>query len=453
MTGVQSSTEAKHPNMQAVVAACVATPGVVSLVLLGEHARGDNTAKSGLKLAVLAQRHEYTTIFERLGDHLGQILPRRMMRRNAGQGTMFSADLRRRVDLVFVPNAEAVTLLLRSDAVRDADSTVLYDPSAAVKRALAEHPEEKEYTNAEDTMMAFAASFESASALEDRDNLTDGLRELDLAYDNLSTLVRIARYSLPSSLEKFAGLYPRNGDEFRYVISLLMKEFRSVSRLLKMETHETVAICRDAAVRDRFSNFCDGAVYVDSSLTPNTVYRGASPHYFLHIPEYRKMISEIGFDARVDLRSMEEQENSPVRTNFLKVVSAPIDPFKDLAPDDPLRNGVGDFEAQYRFLVMRCAPALGLVVKTLLASAQPILIHCNAGRDRTGVQLALLHLSVGISKQRVLTGFSAFANRADTMVLARCLSLLDAEGGTKALLDMAELSSAEVVALKNRLLL
>jgi protein-tyrosine phosphatase len=60
----------------------------------------------------------------------------------------------------------------------------------------------------------------------------------------------------------------------------------------------------------------------------------------------------------------------------------------------------------YRGMIDSCAPELGAVFRRLAGSAGAAVIHCTAGKDRTGVTAALLLLLLGVPREWVIEDYA-----------------------------------------------
>lgn len=54
----------------------------------------------------------------------------------------------------------------------------------------------------------------------------------------------------------------------------------------------------------------------------------------------------------------------------------------------------------YGLLPLQCAPAIGRVINRLIEGGLPLLIHCTAGKDRTGFVCACLHRLLGVPEEQ-----------------------------------------------------
>lgn len=76
------------------------------------------------------------------------------------------------------------------------------------------------------------------------------------------------------------------------------------------------------------------------------------------------------------------------------------------------------FRENYRRMADQRAPAFGQVLRRVAGAAgRPILIHCTAGKDRTGIAIALLLLVLGVPEETVVADY-ALSNLAYDAILA-----------------------------------
>jgi protein-tyrosine phosphatase len=77
-----------------------------------------------------------------------------------------------------------------------------------------------------------------------------------------------------------------------------------------------------------------------------------------------------------------------------------------------------ELEVLYERIVAAATPQLASIVTIVANAAQPTLIHCTAGKDRTGIATAILLLSAGVERSSILIDY---ARTTDNMpkVMAR----------------------------------
>lgn len=112
-------------------------------------------------------------------------------------------------------------------------------------------------------------------------------------------------------------------------------------------------------------------------------------------------LSRHGFRLVIDLR--EPGERDRVR-HGIPVTSIPL----YCLPDGPPTGG--SLEDAYDFLLLERGGRLALAVIAIADAAGPVLVHCAAGKDRTGLVVALALLAGGSSRAEVLADYAASAD-------------------------------------------
>ena len=73
----------------------------------------------------------------------------------------------------------------------------------------------------------------------------------------------------------------------------------------------------------------------------------------------------------------------------------------------------------YRSIPLAVAPALRVTIERLAAGCPAVLLNCAAGKDRTGVAVALLLHALGATKDSIMADYLATADRVTNEALAR----------------------------------
>lgn len=121
------------------------------------------------------------------------------------------------------------------------------------------------------------------------------------------------------------------------------------------------------------------------------------------------MLSELGLRTVVDLRTQLEAETAPSALGGLPVRLAHISILSGDMQSLPL-----DLEAIYRYMITECGDAIGAAVKMLCAvDALPALVHCSAGKDRTGVVIALVLAALGVPDQVIAADYALSSTYLD----------------------------------------
>jgi protein-tyrosine phosphatase len=128
------------------------------------------------------------------------------------------------------------------------------------------------------------------------------------------------------------------------------------------------------------------------------IYRSEGPASFRDI--HHEELARLGFRVVCDLRSSHEQEAAPnhwarglklLNFDIIADLRARNDRAWSALRADPTVNGArATMVNAYRSMPGALSAHLPQLVSSLAAGETPLLVHCTAGKDRTGVVIALL---------------------------------------------------------------
>jgi protein-tyrosine phosphatase len=140
--------------------------------------------------------------------------------------------------------------------------------------------------------------------------------------------------------------------------------------------------------------------------------------------DVNRLIVEHRLRAVIDLRSAIERTGPPAWLAGTEVEYRHI-PLLDLSGETVARFGAvlrTDGQAAYRQMVEMAGPAIAQVVSILVGPDHdsivrdgPVLIQCAAGKDRTGIVVAVLLTAVGVSHDAVIADYLLTAERIDAV--------------------------------------
>jgi hypothetical protein len=155
-------------------------------------------------------------------------------------------------------------------------------------------------------------------------------------------------------------------------------------------------------------------------------------------------LCELGITAVFDLRSQGEAARLPLASqDGVEYFLVPVFNDKDWSPEYvyPLhhlkehgmltlcramtirwaRTMRGDMVTGYRDILVAGGPSFGKIYKRLLESEEGLLVHCSAGKDRTGVVVAVLLALVGVDDQDIAKEYAltTLAMREMSVVLEK----------------------------------
>lgn len=119
----------------------------------------------------------------------------------------------------------------------------------------------------------------------------------------------------------------------------------------------------------------------------------------------RRRIRELGVRKVIDLRSAFDRRiggRDRLRGTGAVRVSVPID-------GAPRRVDLAAITLAdvYRVILRRHRQTLGTVIREIAAAEGPVLVHCTAGKDRTGLVVALVLSALEIERDIILADYAA----------------------------------------------
>lgn len=170
---------------------------------------------------------------------------------------------------------------------------------------------------------------------------------------------------------------------------------------------------------DGVSNFRDFGGYATAhgtAMPPGRFYRSANLASLTG--KGRADLAARGIATVIDLRGVNERARAAAPAldgHDIAVVSAPVEPRTTSGVRALLADGrIGGTEmralmiATYRGFVADEAASFGSAIAAMLAAGgRPLLIHCTAGKDRTGFLVALIHALAGVERDAILADYAA----------------------------------------------
>ncbi|MGK4008505.1 tyrosine-protein phosphatase [Sorangium sp. So ce1036] len=443
-------------------------PDVLALLLLGSVARGDHRGRSDLDVAVLTRCDTAGAFTRRMREATRAKFPRQLAFAEPRKVALFSADALHKIDVFIVEDLSAIARYAAGSRIERPEHAVVFDRTGTAVAWLAQVPPEVDDLDVvvPAQIARFAYHFEHASSCHAMSDMYRARFNLEIALHCVACLEwrasgRTAFAWLPRDLLR---VVPRDVAEalrqhdtsmdpsrFHHAKSHVLGMFRSALERLGRPDEDSIGFCELVIERDRFWNHRDTATYTHDALARGVIYRGSSPHRYATDPDYHAWLTRRGITIRIDLRGQHEKGDHPIEGLPVRAVEAPVDPWRELAADDPLCEDVEPLEASYRFTALRCVHALRAVVDAVVEDRGAILVHCSMGVDRTGVIVALAHLLAGVPRGNVLTSYSASSGDKPLAVLERTLTLVDEAGGVHALARRAGLEPAMIEAFRRRM--
>lgn len=139
-------------------------------------------------------------------------------------------------------------------------------------------------------------------------------------------------------------------------------------------------------------------------LKPGRLYRSDALHRLTRAG--RRMLADLGVSQIIDLRSSLDRRvggRDRLRGIGASYLAVPIDG----APPRRVDFTKLDLRDVYRAILTRHADALGRVVRTIAEAEGPVVVHCTAGKDRTGLVVALTLSALEVDFDVIVADYAA----------------------------------------------
>jgi protein-tyrosine phosphatase len=150
-----------------------------------------------------------------------------------------------------------------------------------------------------------------------------------------------------------------------------------------------------------------------SRVREGVLFRSEGPASFA--PIHREELAALGFRLVCDLRGASEREKSPNDwAGEARVLNLDINSDLRASPGELLTT-MGENPSvdrlkratlhNYSLTPIALRPRLRTLIEAIADGETPALIHCTAGKDRTGVLVALLLLPLGVPEETVMADY------------------------------------------------
>ncbi len=152
-----------------------------------------------------------------------------------------------------------------------------------------------------------------------------------------------------------------------------------------------------------------------ATLRPHLIYRSEGPASFLD--DHRAELLDLNIRTVCDLRSAGERHEAPNDWCGPDCRVLALDMNTDLRAQgkdiwDSLRanpsaaNAAAVMTENYRLMPQALVSHMSMMVDALIDGEVPIMIHCTAGKDRTGAAIAILLTFLGVPRDAILADYA-----------------------------------------------
>jgi protein tyrosine/serine phosphatase/predicted nucleotidyltransferase len=273
----------------------------------------------------------------------------------------------------------------------------------------------------------------------------------------------LPRYFIPELLnseerETFYSLYgsmflPNANEKKRNLLDFFYKSLEQLN-LKSEEIFEIKHVCESFYERDYFWNFRDIAKN-NPAIKKGFVFRSATLSLFEKTIRFKEMVEKLQIKTIIDIRAdreLEETSYSEEIKNEINYVRAPFDPWNQPEWYKKEFNYGTNEEIAYRFFIMGCKNEIKTIFESILNEKNgAVVIHCFAGKDRTGIFISLIHLLSGADYEIIKNDFMASEVDMKLHRLNLVLDIVEKEGGIENYLLSCGISKQRILEIKKKL--
>lgn len=271
--------------------------------------------------------------------------------------------------------------------------------------------------------------------------LTKYSHPLGLGLDRLGPIdLRTAHFQKTHLLGLFTEWAPKAADRLQ----------------LNYDWEEKFAFLNAVMVRDRFWNLRDAAKF-NERIKPGQVFRSAAFCLMQPTEDVRSFFQQKNICTVIDLRAdreLAEHPYSPEQLGNVRYVHAPFDPWKQSENFRQAHAHLTDHSVvAYYFFMKCCGESVARVFHVFAEAEEAVLLHCHAGKDRTGIVLTLLHLLSGAGGEAVIRDYLASEMDTRPELLDIILQVVQEKGGIEGYLKYCGVPDFHLHQIRQRLCL
>jgi predicted nucleotidyltransferase len=450
-------------------------PDVTALLWAGSFARDQVRERSDLDVAVLVS--PYADIPHQMNE-LATELKAFICRESGEKWVLWTGERLLKIDITISTNPDNLAWLVDADDVEAPRLRLAFDRDGraqqllvrAARQATVDVPA-RVITEVE----KFVIAFEACSSAHANSDAYAFYFHYNLALGRLVRLCQLCRKG-PFRLylpQQFANSTLRPDERSRFAElagTLKLPDAQDCKQrlfdLFASLRDDIAAICRLPRPLVEYLNLCDAVLRRDclfnvfdwsdsfaGAVRERTLIRSGTLTRWQDRPFLMQWLASNGIKTIYDLREEGEgQAYSEALCNTIKVRRFPLPRLTGLhLNDDPhaLREDLGDIYAAFAKANVETIVA---IYRDIAHSDGSFVVHCHAGRDRTGLVLAMLATVLGLPRGAIEDDYTRPRQGTVRRAISEFLSDLNSSGGVEQLLRRGGLTSGDLVALRKRLL-
>ena len=398
--------------------------GLNAVLLMGSFARGSFTAKSDIDFSLWVEKGSFVVddFISQMNLCLSGVKEIRFIALREKFVVYFSDCPK--MELAISTEMNGLDRHFLGSEIEDKEKSIVF-AKAEVASALREHldailSEKKQGLEVsrgrlvKDLVDKFIYEFENASDMHKRSDSYRFYFDYNIALHVVIQLWYIAQgrtdfYFAPRNIAKYLDKQGKE-DLLELACSLYLPEANKKKRLLLDFFYKAIRLCgchsenemediksflEYVYQRDYVWNFRDLSMLC-KKCRPGVIYRSSSFTRYQDSDAFDVTIKKNGITTIVDIRDEKEKREKPYDRQLLdnyhiRYLPLPMDILRPMEYDSEFPH-YSDMEKEYRWFAMGNKEFFRKFFTEIDSSKEVIMVHCHAGKDRTGVVCALVGL-------------------------------------------------------------
>ncbi len=360
--------------------------------------------------------------------------------------------------------------------IKDIDSSLLFDKDCQLKDYLQEKITQKtlfstsQISKVKELIYKFTYTFERSSFAHKKSDSYKFYFLFNIAFHKVVQIMHLLHgegkfnYLPPQFLndflshkesEKFRSLsvttyLPQANQAKRKLLEifyLALDKFHSLYPNTDMNTDEIKNLCENIYQRDYLWNFRDISFY-NAMAKPGIIYRSSSPTRYQEEQDFLQWLKKRNIRLIVDLRSHKEIAKNPYKQDLLDNICylhLPIDPESQMTFNrNKYQSGTAS-EKLYRFFALECKDKIKTMLEHIIECLPyATLVHCHAGKDRTGAMISLIHLLISTPISSINNDYLASGSDTQMKKIQAFLDVIKDTGGIQQYLRSCMITDRQI---------
>ncbi|MFX0066755.1 MAG: tyrosine-protein phosphatase [Candidatus Hermodarchaeota archaeon] len=431
---------------------------VTALIALGSVARNDIQAYSDVDLALIRDQNSTEAL---ICNNVKEIFQTdtvfSVITSPPTKLTLYLGNELLKLDLFIIKTFEEIKDYFWNSCIPEPQNAILYDKMGNL-RTLIEQAEAPSPVNVpseiERQIQMFLYAFE---AFSNAHHASDGYRsyfEYNLALHRLVRIIYLLRGGrdflfLP---RKFVIDYVTDSERtiFRQLNGkIYLREVNKSKRLLldffykiltEVKAKYLISIdlktiknfCEAIYKRDYFWNLRDLARFAPDLIQQQRLYRSSALSQYVDEDHFKEWMKKNQIQTIIDLQTVDEIAQRGYPKEFMKNIRYFNIPLVPIVKNEDNSADEESLEEVYKWILINRGKKIKEVFDVLAREDNyPIVIHCYAGKDRTGIVIALIHLLLGIPRDLIIRDYITSGINSKREFIETVFNYIDSVGGVR----------------------